>query len=44
MSAPVEEKCKHPHKKRCGLCDELYCPGDKCDPYHIEACRDARKP
>ncbi len=48
MNSPVEtkkeERCLHPFKKRCGLCDENYCPNDGCDPYHVEACRDARKP
>ncbi len=38
------EKCVHPHKKRCGLCGENYCPNDGCDPYHVAACREAAKP
>ena len=44
MTAPVDEKCLHPHKKRCGLCDELYCPNTGCDEYHVQACREAAKP
>ncbi len=44
MAVPVEPRCLHPHKKRCGLCGENYCPADGCDAYHVENCREAMKP
>ena len=43
-AAGVEERCAHPSRKRCGLCGELYCPADKCDPWHVEMCREAMRP
>ena len=33
--------CRHPAKKSCVLCGELYCPADGCDPNHVEFCREA---
>ncbi len=44
MSVPDEDRCAHPHKKRCGLCGEMYCPNDGCDSYHVENCREAMRP
>ena len=38
------QRCQHPHKKRCGLCGENYCPNDGCDPWHVENCREAMRP
>ena len=43
-AAGVEERCLHPHRKRCVLCGELYCPNDGCDPHHMSACREAMRP
>lgn len=41
---PKSKKAPQPTspKKRCVLCGEDY--DDSLDPYHLEACRDARKP
>lgn len=36
MSAPTIDV------KRCQMCGETY--SEIADPYHLEACRDARKP
>lgn len=44
MKTSTENVCRHPAKKRCTLCGELYCPSEKCDPYHVTACREAQRP
>lgn len=44
MNAETQCRDRHGLKKFCVLCGELYCPGDGCDPYHVEACREARLP
>jgi hypothetical protein len=38
-----EPDCLHIAKKRCHLCNEMYCPGENCDQYHVSACRDANR-